>query len=76
LTGKEEEAATVMDNRDVFGCFGAKPMPNNDVLVVCDHATNDLKFIKPLDSEDQMVRSHSAFDPGAADLSCELSERI
>jgi len=55
LTGKEEEAVSIMDNRDVFGEYAA---PNNDVLIVCDHASHDLKFIKPLDSEDTLVRSN------------------
>jgi predicted N-formylglutamate amidohydrolase len=62
-----------MDNRDVFGI---NPSPNNDILIVCDHATNDLKFIKPLDSEETAIRSNQAFDPGAADIACELSERL
>ena len=49
LTGKEEEALTIMDNRDVFGASSDEP--NNDMLVICDHASNDLKFIKPADYE-------------------------
>jgi hypothetical protein len=46
LSGKEEEAVTVMDNRNVFK---KGTPPNNDILIVCDHASNDLKFIKPKD---------------------------
>lgn len=32
-----------MDNRDVFT---QSSIPNNDVLIICDHATNDLKGLK------------------------------
>ena len=44
LNGKEEEAVTVMDNRNIFNRdnFGA----NNDVLIICDHASDDLKGLK------------------------------
>jgi len=73
LSGKEEEAATIMDNRDIFDQSSS---PNNDVLVICDHATNDLKFIKPTDRETGMLESNEGFDPGAADLACLISERL
>ena len=52
-SGKEEEAVVVFDNRDVFGVneqqVGDESIsygyvhPNNDVLIVCDHAYPDLK---------------------------------
>jgi len=32
-----------MDNRDVFGI---NPVPNNDVLIICDHANDDIKGFK------------------------------
>lgn len=40
-SGKEEEAVSVFDNRNVFDGEGSRP--NNDVLIVCDHASTDLK---------------------------------
>ena len=40
-SGKEEEAVSVFDNRDVF-TLGNKE-PNNDILIVCDNASADLK---------------------------------
>ena len=51
LTGKEEEAVTVLDNRDVVWGqdLDGKLNANNDVLIIGDHATNDLKFLKPTD---------------------------
>ena len=46
LTGKEEEAVTVLDNRDIFWGqdLDGKLFPNNDVLIIGDHASNDIKF--------------------------------
>ena len=52
LTGKEEEAVTVLDNRNVFEDDFE---PNNGVLIVCDHATNDLKFMKPQREEEGLI---------------------
>jgi hypothetical protein len=53
LTGKEEEAVTVLDNRDVFWGqdLDGKLNANNDILIIGDHATNDLKFLNPTDKE-------------------------
>ena len=49
LTGKEEEAVSVIDNRNIWDCV--QP-PNNDVLVLCDHASSDLKGFKLSKEED------------------------
>lgn len=73
LTGQEEEAVTVMDNRDVF----SKPdLPNNDLLLICDHASNDIKGFLPAGREEGLVRSNEGVDSGAADLTIALSERL
>ena len=50
--------------------------PNNDVLIIGDHASNDTKFMKPEKSEESLMRSSEAFDPGSADLVSQLSERL
>jgi hypothetical protein len=47
LNGKEEEAVTVVDNRDI-----SEGKPNNKVVITCDHATNDIKYIKPGEEEE------------------------
>ena len=70
LNGKEDEAVTVADNRDV-----TQGKPNNRVLITCDHASNDIKFIKPLAYEEELIRSQEYFDIGAADLAYSLSEK-
>ena len=43
LSGKEEEAVSVVDNRRVGD------NPNNSILITCDHATNDLKMLHTTD---------------------------
>lgn len=50
--------------------------PNNDVLIICDHAVNDLKFMKVTDPEQGLIRSFEAYDQGSADLASSLSERL
>jgi hypothetical protein len=52
LNGKEEEAVTLMDNRDI-----SKSNPNNKIILLCDHATNDFKLTKLLDYEENLERS-------------------
>jgi predicted N-formylglutamate amidohydrolase len=46
------------------------------VLIVCDHAVSDLKFMKATDPEQGLLRSFEAFDAGAGDLASSLSERL
>lgn len=52
LNGKEEEAVSVVDNRDL-----ADGKPNNRVLITCDHASNDVKYTKLADYEEELARS-------------------
>ena len=73
LTGKEEEAVTLLDNRNVFD---PDFEPNNSVLVVCDHASSDLKFMKPKEKEEGILRTNESHDRGVADFASALSERI
>jgi hypothetical protein len=41
LTGKEQEAVSVVDNRDI-----KEGKPNNQVLITCEHASGDIKYTK------------------------------
>jgi predicted N-formylglutamate amidohydrolase len=52
LNGKEEEAVSVVDNRDI-----SEGKPNNRVLIVCEHASNDVKYTKLSDEEEHLLRS-------------------
>ena len=78
LTGKEEEAVSVLDNRDIFGINlnQSQLHPNNDLFLVCDHASNELKFIKPREDEQPFLNSAEGYDPGAAEFVNALSERM
>lgn len=49
LNGKEEEAVSVVDNRDISG-----GKPNNRVLITCEHASNDIKYTKLSDEEEHL----------------------
>ena len=80
LSGKEEEVVTVLDNRNLQGTDRSSDSglihPLNDVLIVCDHASNDLKSVKPQKHEELHMQSHDAYDPGAVELTIALSERL
>ena len=49
LNGKEEEAVSIVDNRDISG-----GNPNNRVLITCEHASNDVKYTKLSDEEEHL----------------------
>ena len=52
LNGKEEEAVSIVDNRDI-----SHGRPNNKVMITCEHATNDIKYTKLSDEEEHLHRS-------------------
>ena len=64
---------TILDNRDVFT---DRSVPNNDILIICDHASNDLKGFKIEKEESHKLNGQESFDRGAADLASALSERL
>jgi len=43
---------SVVDNRDI-----SEGKPNNRVLIVCEHASNDVKYTKLSDEEEHLLRS-------------------
>lgn len=69
MTGHEEEAVSIIDNRDL-------KQPNNKILLICEGASNDLKGTKVELTENHYLQGHDAYDPGAADLSNFISEQI
>jgi hypothetical protein len=69
LSGKEEDAVSVFDNRKI-----GDPILNNRVLITCDHAVNELKGLYIKDSERSYTMANDGFDPGAADFASYLSE--
>ena len=46
------------------------------MLITCDHASNDVKFMKPVDYEEDLLRSQEYFDIGAGDMTYALSESL
>jgi len=83
LNGSEEEAVSLIDNRDINDYYHSKSdsdekrgPANNSLLVVCDHASNDVKMTKVDElRESPLIRSNDGFDPGAADLAAFISEQ-
>ncbi|CDW90371.1 UNKNOWN [Stylonychia lemnae] len=69
LTGKEQEAISIQDNRDL-----SNSNPNNNVIIVSEHSSNDVKYSKILDEEEPFLRSHEATDVGVFDLTSSISE--
>jgi predicted N-formylglutamate amidohydrolase len=70
LSGKEEEAVQVVDNRII----GSDSI-NNQILITCDHASRDLKGMQVTDQERPLTLANDAFDPGAADFANYISEK-
>jgi predicted N-formylglutamate amidohydrolase len=71
LSGKEEEAVQIVDNRNI----GTDTTPNNQILITCDHASRDLKMLQVTDQERPLTLANDAFDPGAADFTNYVSEK-
>lgn len=71
LNGKEEEAVSIVDNRNI-----RQGQPNNRVLITCEHASNDVKFMKPIDYEEDLLRSQEYYDIASADIVYSLSESL
>ena len=67
MSGFEEEAVSLIDNRKF-------PNQNNKLLLICEHASNDIKGTQTEYMERQNLLGHDAYDPGVADLSNFISE--
>lgn len=76
ITGKEEEAISIQDNRKLLVEGVNEMQPNNKLLIICDHASNDSKYSALEKHEEELMRSSDAYDIGAADFASELSERL
>lgn len=65
-----------MDNRNIFSNDSSPFGANNDILIICDHSSNDLKGLKGTRLEEDKYRSQDAYDINAADFAGALSERF
>jgi len=68
LSGEELEVLSVLDCRNFEG------VPNNKLLVICEHASNDVKGFKLTQEEETLIRGHDGYDPGASDLASYICE--
>ena len=73
LTGKEQEAVSVMDNRDLFQ---SNSLPNNSVFITCPHSTNDHKEYHHSPTDTAVLDSQTAYDIGAFELANDVSEKL
>ena len=44
------------------------------MLLTCEHATNDLKMIRPRDDEQALLRGNDGYDPGSGLITNTISE--
>lgn len=69
LSGKELEAVTLMDNRDIT-------KPNNKIFITAPHASKDVKYSK-LEFYDRVaVNTQIGYDIGAFEIASGLSESL
>ncbi len=70
LSYKESMAVRVFDFRDI-----SEKNPNNNVMLTCEHATNNIhKYY--LGEQKFFLEEQEGYDKGAKDICLELSERI
>lgn len=70
LSYSEKQAVEVYDFRDI-----STGNPNNNVIITCEHASNNLhKYSLPQDQR-QWLNSHWGYDIAAKDIGLELSEK-
>jgi predicted N-formylglutamate amidohydrolase len=70
LAYKEKQAVEVFDFRDI-----GEGNPNNNVIITCEHASNHLHKYRLQGKEIAYENSHWAYDPGAKDITLDLSEQ-
>lgn len=69
LTNKEKLSTEVFDFRNVI-----KGNPNNNVIVTCEHATNNMYYIKANEKEKEFLETHWGYDIGAKDIGLQIAE--
>ncbi len=69
LTNKEKISTEVYDFRNIM-----EENPNNNVIVTCEHATNNMFYVKANDQEKNFLDTHWGFDIGAKDIGLQIAE--
>ena len=71
LSGKESEAVSIMDNRELF----SSNLPSK-IFISAPHWSRDIKYM-PLNYHDKVaVMSQNGYDIGAFELASELAEKL
>ena len=70
LTYQEKQAVELYDFRDI-----STSDPNNNVIITCEHASNETHKYKFPRGEAHWLDSHWGYDIGSKDLGLELSEQ-
>lgn len=70
LTYKEKQAVELYDFRDI-----SREDPNNNVIITCEHASNETHKYKFPKDEEKWLDTHWGYDIGSKDMGLELSEK-
>jgi predicted N-formylglutamate amidohydrolase len=70
LTYQEKQAVELYDFRDI-----STGNPNNNVIITCEHASNETHKYKFPRNEEKWLESHWGYDIGSKDMGLELSEK-
>ena len=71
LTKRETLSALVYDYRNIIS-----GTPNNNIIITCEHADNNLYEIKTKDEKEAAIlNTHWGYDPGAKEFGMEVSEK-
>ena len=69
LTNKEKISTEVYDFRNIM-----KGIPNNNVIITCEHATNNMYYVKLSKQEKKFLETHWGYDVGAKDIGLQIAE--
>lgn len=70
LTKQENLSTLVYDYRNIIN-----GNPNNNIILTCEHADNNIYDIKPKDEKEKAIlKTHWGYDPGAKDFGLEVSK--
>jgi len=69
LTNKEKISTEVFDFRNIM-----KGEPNNNVIITCEHATNNMFYVNANEKEKKFLETHWGYDIGSKDIGLQIAE--
>lgn len=69
LSNKEKLSTEVYDFRNIM-----EGNPNSNVIITCEHATNNMFYVKPNKQDEQFLETHWGYDIGAKDIGLQIAE--